>query len=285
MKKFQMHLFEKIRSGSKIKIGVFTNSLVFLIIISSLTSCVSAKYKMADENTPPPVPLNLSAESHSVNAQIDTVIIYGGPGFWKREAYWDKYLLTITNQGEHPVDLISATLIDFQGNPVMPGEDPWRIQEESKEWIENYDSGTTGIVLKTGAASVMTGTVLGGGLAAIALSSAPGVTTGAAVAGAAVAVGAVTIIAAPIIILGTYSANAEARKQVEGEFQRRRLVLPATIQPGQVTHESLFFRITPGPQQLKLLFSGVEPGFDISVALTPLSDLHIDTKPEQKQAE
>jgi len=53
--------------------------------------------------------------------------------------------------------------------------------------------------------------------------------------------------------------------------------------------ESLFFRIAPGPQRLTLFFVGAEPGaepdFDISVDLTPLSDLHIDAKPEPKQAE
>ncbi len=288
MKKFQIHLFEKIRPGSKIKIRVFTDSLVFLIIFLSLTSCVSAKYKMASENTPPPVPINLSAEVNSVKAQIDTVIIYGGPGSWKREAYWDEYLLTITNHNEHPVDLTSATLTDFQGNPVMSGDDPWAIQEQSKNWIEHYDSGNTGVVLKVGAASIMTGAAVGGILlAGMASSGGSAFVSGGAMAAAAapfVLAGAV-ILAAPFIALGTFSANAEARKQVEGEFQCRLLVLPATIQPGQVTQGSLFFRITPGPQRLKLLFSGVEQGFDISVALTPLSDLHIDTKPEQKQAE
>jgi hypothetical protein len=243
---------------------------------------------MADENTPPPVPLNLSAEARSVNAQVDSVIIHGGPGSWKREAYWDEYLLTITNQSEHSVDLISATLIDFQGNPVVAGDEPWQIQEQSKDWIENYDSGTTGVVLKVGAGAVMTGVILGGGLTlAIASGGGAAYVSGGALAAAAapiLVVGAM-VVAAPFIALGTWGTNVEARKQVEGEFQRRRLVLPATIQPGQVTQGSLFFRITPGPQQLKLLFFGVEPGFDISVALTPLSDLHIDTKPEQKQAE
>jgi len=57
-------------------------------------------------------------------------------------------------------------------------------------------------------------------------------------------------------------------------------VLPITIQPGQETQGSLFFRITPGPQRLLLLFTGVDPGFEVSVDLKPLSDLHIDTKPD-----
>jgi hypothetical protein len=265
--------------------AILFGKLSFFLIIVSLTSCVSAKYKMADVNTPPAVPLNLSAEAHSVNAQIDTVIIYGGSGSWKHEAYWDEYLLTITNRSDQPVDLTSATLIDFQGNPVMPGEDPWQIQEESKDWIKNYDPGTTGVVLKVGAASVLTGVVVGGGLAALFLSSAPGVTAAAVAPAVAVGVGAMAIIVAPFIALGTWGVNVEARKLIEAEFQSRRLKLPVTIHPGQASQGSLFFRITPGPKQMTLSFSGVEPSFEISVALAPLADLHIDTKPDQKKAQ
>jgi len=117
---------------------------------------------MAGKDTPPPVPLNISAEAHSVDALINTVIIFGGPGSWKRDAYWDEYMMSITNNGERPVILTSATLIDFQGNPVVSWDNPWELQEQSKAWIKNYDSGKTGVVLKVGAASVMTGAVVGG---------------------------------------------------------------------------------------------------------------------------
>ncbi len=251
-----------------------SNSLVFLIILSSLTSCVSAKYKMASEDTPPPVPLNMGAEAHSVNALINTVIIFGGPGSWKRDAYWDEYMMSITNNGEHPVTLTSATLIDFQGNPVVSWDNPWELQEQSKTWIENYDSGKTGVVLKVGAASVMTGALVGG----IALvSGGSAFVSGAAVASAAAPVAA--LVALPIIGIVTIFANVDAKKKVESEFHRRCLVLPITIQPGQETQGSLFFRITPGPQRLLLLLTGVDPGFEVSVDLKPLSDLHMDTKP------
>ena len=261
--------------------------LVFLIILSSLTSCVSAKYKMASEDTPPPVPLNLRAEAHSVDALIDTVIIYAGPGSWKREAYWDEYLLSITNHGEHPVDLTSATLIDFQGNPVVAGDEPWELQEQSKEWIEHYDSGTTGVALKVGGASVMTGAVVGGIALAVGGSASFAGPSGAALAAAAAPVAA--LVALPIIGFGAILVNVEGKLKIEEEFNRRRLMLPATIQPGQVAQGSLFFRITPGPQRLTLFFAGAkpdaEPDFAISVDLTPLSDLHIDTNPEPKKAE
>jgi hypothetical protein len=272
--------FHRETTGLNCKRGKLLGRVSFIVIIFSITSCVSAKYKMASEDSSPPVPLNLSAEAHSVNARIDTVIIYGGPGSWKREAYWDEYLLTITNLSEHPTDLIASTLIDFQGNPVMSGDKPWELQEQSKEWIEHYDSGTTGVVLKVGAASVMVGAIVGG-LALASGSSA--FFSAAALASAAAPVAA--LVALPLVGIGTVLVNVDAKRKVEAEFNHRRLVLPTTIQPGQTTRGSLFFRITPGPYRMTLLFRGVDPEFNVTVDLTPLSDLHIDTMPEPKQIE
>ena len=266
--------------------AILFGKLLFFLIIVSLTSCVSAKYKMADENTPPPVLLNLSAASHSVNAQIDTVIIYGGPGSWKREAYWDEYLLTIANHSEHPVDLISAMLIDFQDNLVTPGDKPWELQEQSKEWIKNYDSGTTGVVLKVGASAWLAGAAAGAVLwAAVGPTALAGTAYGIGLSTAA-SIGLVAASAViPTVIISSIFINRNRKHKIEDEFERRRLVLPATIRPGQMAQGSLFFRIAPGPKHLQLSFAGADQGFDVSIDLAPLADLHIDTMPEQKRAE
>jgi len=98
-------------------------------------------------------------------------------------------------------------------------------------------------------------------------------------------VAASTVIALPVVGISSFLLNVNRKHKIEDEFNRRRLMLPATIPPGQVTQGSLFFHITPGPQRLSLLFTGVDRGFDVSVDLKPLSDLHIDTKPKPKQAE
>jgi len=261
------------------------NGLAFLILISLLTSCVSAKYKMAGEDTPPPVPLNVSAEAHSVNALINTVIIFGGPGSWKRDAYWDEYILSITNHGEHPVALTSATLIDFQGNPVVSGDNPWELQNQSRAWVENYSSGTGGVIIKVGATSLLAGSIVGGAATATGALIAATYGVGVSAGMAAALVATCTVIALPVVGITSLLLNVNRKHKIEDEFNRRRLMLPATIPPGQVTQGSLFFRITPGPQRLSLPFTGVDRGFDVSVDLKPLSDLHIDTKPKPKQAE
>ena len=261
--------------------GKLYNAFIILIFISSLTGCVSAKYEMAGESASPPVPLNLRAEAHSVEAEINTVIILGGPGSWKREAYWDEYILSITNRGDHPVDLTTATLIDFQGNPVMSGDNPWELQEQSKAWVENYNSGTSGIIIKVGATSLIAGAVFGGAVASAASSIGFAVTLAVMVPVVLVA----SVVMSPIIGVGTVIRNVNHKHSIEDEFKRRRLVLPATIRPEQITQGSLFFRITPGPKQVTLRFTGVEPGFDVSVDLTPLSGLHIEKMPKSTKAE
>jgi len=261
------------------------NGLAFLIMISLLTSCVSAKYKMASEDTPPPVPLNVSAEANSVNALINTVIIFGGPGSWKRDAYWDEYMLSIRNHGEQPVALTSATLIDFQGNPVVSGDNPWELQDQSRAWVENYSSGTGGVIIKVGATSLLAGAIVGGAATATGALIAATYGVGVSAGMAAAVVATCTVIALPVVGISSVLLNVIRKHKIEDEFNRRRLMLPATIPPGQVTQGSLFFRVTPGPQRLSLLFTGVDRGFDVSVDLKPLSDLHIDTKPKPKQAE
>jgi len=252
----------------------------FLFI--SLAGCVSAKYKMAAEDTPPPVPLNIIAAAHPVGGTVNTVIILGGPGSWKQEAYWDEYVLSVTNHGGVPVVLESATLIDLHGNAVMPGDDPWDLQEQSKEWIENYDSGTSGVVLKVGAASaVMTGAIVGA-VTATGLSGA--YVTGVSVSAAAVAPMA-AVVALPIIGIGTVLVNVEGKMKIEEEFQRRRPVLPAIVQPDQPCSGSLFFRIAPGPKKLTLVFQRPDAKLELPFDLTPLADLHLEKSPEPKPSE
>ena len=63
-------------------------------------------------------------------------------------------------------------LIDFQGNPVVSGDNPWELQEQSKAWVENYNSGTGGVIIKVGATSLLAGAIVGGSLAAMMTTSA-----------------------------------------------------------------------------------------------------------------
>lgn len=253
-----------------------------LIVISLCAGCVSAKYKMAPDDMPPPVSLNLKADVRSVEALIESVIIFGGPASWKKNAYWDEYVVLISNRSNRPATFVSAQLVDFLDQPVSSGNNPWELEEQSRTWVKNYSSGTSGLIVKIGASSLAAGAVIGGSAAAatgLAMASfGAGITTGTAVA----MVGAATVVALPVVGVSSLLLNVNRKHKIEDEFNRRRLVLPVTIQPGQDIHGSLFFRVTPGPKRIALFFAGDGAEFDVAVDLKPLSDLHIDREAESQ---
>ena len=60
-----------------------------IILVSLATSgCVTRSYKLADKNMAPAVALNLESAPAPAEAVVRNVIVYRGPGSWKREAYW-----------------------------------------------------------------------------------------------------------------------------------------------------------------------------------------------------
>ncbi len=128
---------------------------ILLSAATLLSGCVSSKYKLAKaDDAKPPVALNLTASIPPVEAVLNSVIVYQGPGSWKREAYWDEYVFTLTNRGSSPVLIETATLTDFQDMPTTPGEDPWKLENQSKTWWEKAKSSQTGNLLALGAGTV-----------------------------------------------------------------------------------------------------------------------------------
>ena len=48
-----------------------------------LTGCVSSRFQKADEETPPPVMLNVRFPAAPLQGKLETLITYNGPGSWK----------------------------------------------------------------------------------------------------------------------------------------------------------------------------------------------------------
>ena len=92
------------------------------------SGCLSTKYRMARKSTPPPAALNLAIEEPPLAVVLNTVIIYKGPGSWKRAAFWDEYVVTLHNHGPQPLSITAAALTDFAGSRHLPGEipGPWK---------------------------------------------------------------------------------------------------------------------------------------------------------------
>lgn len=255
-----------------------------------LTGCVTRGYKLADKNTPPPIALNLRSAPApaavdanpgapaandttllpSAEAVVHTVIVYQGPGSWKREAYWDEYVLTVTNRSAAPIVLTDATLLAQSGESNKPGDNPWKLERAGKTWWQSNagDQAKTYLLLGGGtiaAAGVATAAALSGGFFVP--------LTGAAAAGATL--GAAVVVALPLVAVGSVGMNIHRKHQVEAEFGRRRLGLPRTLAPGESAQGSLFFRLTPGPRELVLHTGPAADARRVSVSLAPLAGLHL----------
>lgn len=240
--------------------------LVVVMLIISITGsgCAFSQYKLAKKDIPPPIEMDLSLSQLPIEVLLNSVIIYKGPGSWKREAYWDEYIVSIANLGRLPLSIKSATLIDFQDNYNIAGSDPWKLEKQSKAWWKKTQASGTGITI-----------VLGGGTAvsALALASAVGtMSTGSAVIGV---IGAAGVVILPVVGVSYIVGNIRGRSKIEKEFNRRRLVLPVTIPVAQVVQGSLFFPISPGPKCLILNYQMSNEVNNMEFELSPLKTLHI----------
>jgi hypothetical protein len=249
--------------------------LILIATIVTLTGCATSKYKLAKKDTPPLTPLNLSINQSPVDTLVHTVIVYKGPGSWKRKAYWDEYVMTLANQGDNPMIVKTATLVDFQDKYNAAGSDPWALEKQSKTWWKNFRSSDSGHLVTLGLGTyVSVGVFYGAGLAA--LGSGSGALAGVAFVGAA------GIVALPVYAIVSSISNVSARHKIEEEFNRRRIVLPATIDQGQSVQGSLFFPITPGPKRLILQCQIGEETREFDLDLPQLADLHFNDGTNKK---
>jgi len=237
--------------------------------------CVtSKKYKMAKEDTPPAQPFNWSVSAPPGELTLETLIVFKGPGSWKREARWDEYVVKLTNRGGEPIVVNSAELIDLLGQPQVPGDDPWRLEKLSYTNWDKY--GKTGLKLLAGAGAVA---LYGTALVATSMGSfmaGPGAAAGGTALLDVIPVVAVVDITAVAIM------NHNNKAKVQKEFDRRRLSLPLTIAPGQNVAGSLFFPMTPGPQRLILKGRTGDAPLELVLDLKPLAGLHLKPGAEKK---
>jgi hypothetical protein len=248
-------------------------ALILLAFPAIFSGCVSTKYKMipaAETTSPVPVAALQTVAISEVAANVDTVIVFRGPGSWKTEAYWDEYVVSLTNRSGEPLTIESAVLTGFQNDPAIAGDDPWLLEKSSKTWWQNVRSSETGRMLKLGGVTVLTGASAVG----VALSGGIFGPTSASALAAANALALVTV-AIPIYAVGSVVRNVSSRHEVEAEFKRRRLALPVSLTPDQSTKGSLFFRLTPGPQRLALTYRANGALREAVIDLTPIMGLHM----------
>lgn len=236
-----------------------------LIVASAflLTGCISSRYRAAPKSTPPPVTPNRTFPAAPLEAGLTALILYNGPGSWKRNAFWDEYVLTLHNPGTQPVAVTATSLLGPMAAPLVPGENPWALEKASKTLEQRYrDAGIAfvrytapGVIIVTAGAAAVVGA---------------GIFTPAAAAAATA-----TTVAVPVYYLAVVIINRTNKAAMEKEFDRRRLILPLTLQPGETRTGSFFFPMVPAPRSLTLGWSSGPEHGEISLSLEFLRGLHV----------
>jgi len=242
---------------------------IIAAVLCCQSGCVATKYKMAKKNSPPVQLINIAfPASPPLQPTLATLISYGGPGSWKREALWDEYVVTVENHGERALSIDSAGLTDSAGTQYVPGSDPWALEKQSKKLEKQYRDHGQAFIRAAGPGVLITGV---GAAAAAATAGGGWAIVSPALGGAAVAV----IFVVPVYYLSVVGINHYNKKAVMTEFKRRRLRLPLTLAPGESRTGSLFFPMVRSPGSLTLQWSG-ETGSDMAVLpLDFLKELHV----------
>ena len=176
-------------------------SVAFLVL--SVTGCVASKYRAASKATPP-ILINLTAAQPPAEAVVHSVIIFGGPGSWKREAYWDEYIVSVVNHGPAPWAFEQASLEDFVEATNLPGQEPWTLEDQSKTWWQKTKSSQAGSLVSVGAGALGVAGVLASASLGITGFLGPATAASTALAGAA----ATVLVAAPIYAVGVVVINS-----------------------------------------------------------------------------
>jgi hypothetical protein len=250
---------------------VFVSATMVAAVLFCQGGCVATKYKLAKKNTPPVQLLSVAfPPSAPLQPTLAAVIIYGGPGSWKREALWDEYVLTLQNSGERAVTIDSMTLTESDGMQVAAGVDPWALEKQSKVLEKQYRASGLAFVRTAGPAVL----IVGAGAAAAAATTAS-VFVSAAAAGAALA----GIVVLPVYYVSVWGINHHNKKAVMAEFTRRRLPLPLTLAPGETRTGSVFYPMVRDPRSLDLHWSSEAGNGQAILLLDFMHGLHVPAIP------
>lgn len=213
-------------------------------------------------------PVGVKAEAQGVEFALTALIVMGGPGEWKHDAYWDEYVVRITNRGAEPVVINAISVHDVLDRTVIPGTEAWKVDEAGRKherYLQKLGASadarhgahqrrikTTGDKMAVGAGILL--------LAPVAVAYPPVLVSG-----------VYFLPFAPFFLVGNAIHDPKNKPLVTAEFNRRRLELPVRIEPGATVEGSLFFPLTPGPESIS---AHTQDGAEITIPLPGLEKLH-----------
>jgi len=246
-----------------------------------LAGCGSTAYQLNQQPTAVTPRKEYIVQAGGVAFSVTALISYDGPGSWKRHAYWDEYLVTLTNHGEAEAIAERAWLGDVLDRQVPPGDDPWRLERKGRDHESSlksrgapadawYFSRSPAGKAVTGAASVGALAVIYGGAGGATLAS--GIVFGGPL---------ILLAAAPVMMTNRMLLDPSRKEKIAAEFYRRKLPLPVTLGPGETVTGSLFFPLTPGPENLTLQVRSKTVSVPLRIELPGLEGLHFTYLPDK----
>ncbi len=203
-----------------------------------------------------PLPLNLenpitSQSDNSISVSLDGVIFRDGPGTWAKDADWDEYLLSVTNNTDENIILDDVVVVDSVGTELHTNSDRKELVKASKETVTRYKN--VGLEVKAG---LRPGQILASGAATtggVALATSM---VGASVGGwggFGIAAGGAVIGVAAIPVFSIYAlVRMGNNDKVAKEILARQTQLPMTLSPGSQYKLDMFFPLAPSPQLVKI---------------------------------
>jgi hypothetical protein len=260
-----------------------------LVILASSGCGSMARYRAA-ENAPPAQLLNRSFSPAPVSASLASVIVYHGPGSWKRDALWDEYVVVAKNPGDVPVTLTAVELEDAAQPARVAGDDPWKLEMESAALARGASPSETEFAKE----ALPMGFAAGFGIEysafahwAVSVFRRPSQQdlpfwirerlfapyTGAGHDWIAFS-RSVGYAYAPLLIAEHVIANREDSSDIEADFRMRRFALPFTLAPRQARAGAFFFPMSQNPRALKLRWQRDGESGETQVTLEFLRDVH-----------
>ena len=228
----------------------------------AMSGCVATKYQAAPKGVPPPTLLSVASSAPPIDVGLRSVIVYGGPGSWKKQALWDEYVVTIRNKSENPLTVSDATLSDSSGTSRSPGVDPWALEKESQTLEQRYRRDGVAFARNSTPRALLFG------------ASAVGAAAGGTAESAAAAASSVSVIALPVYYVVVWKKNRSNKAAISTEFARRRLNFPLTVEAGEIRTGSIFFPMVVNPRSLSLSWTSGPNSGGIDISLQSLAWMH-----------
>jgi hypothetical protein len=240
-------------------------------LIALLDGCASSRLL---KNSQPPTEIDvgwLAAGPGAITLEVHQLLFRNAGGSWLKNANWDEYVLTITNDSQIAVEIQSFYLYsDKLPAPVESSTSREQLDARSKTTLRALkDVGiVAGVGIVAPSAMIVGAIGTGGGI----FSASSGA---AAVAFAGVVAIPVGLIGGTVYVINRHRRDKKDRLLIDQQLKDRGYAVPLQIAAQTQMTKSAFFPITPAPTRLVLNYSTHGEVQAISLELPELAGLHL----------